>query len=82
MYYGHGIVIEVLYVAMESLKVASVEGVSKIALTPRAVLCVYVVVLKKCLFRAHTACLTVPQGKVKVPRLKQRVILLGKGILS
>ena len=27
-----------------------------------------IVVLKKCLFRAHTACLTVPQGKVKVPR--------------
>ena len=40
MYYGHGIVIEVLYVTMESLKVASAEGVSKIALTPRAVLCV------------------------------------------
>ena len=70
MYCGHGIVNEVLYVTMESSKVARADGVSKIALslTPRAVLCVYVVVLKKCLFRAHTVCLTVPQGKVKVPR--------------
>ena len=40
VYPSHGIVIEVLYVAMESSKVASMEGVSKIALTPRAVLCV------------------------------------------
>ena len=40
-----------------------------------------IVVLKKCMFRAHTACLTVPQSKVKVPRLKQRVVLLRKGIL-
>ena len=32
MYCGHGIIIEVLCVAMESSKVASAEGVSKIAL--------------------------------------------------
>ena len=40
MYCGHGIVIEVLCVAMESSKVARVDGVSKIAVIPRAVSCV------------------------------------------